>query len=143
MYSAAARYPAKHIQFATRCAAHWVGVTERQNPDARTAALAIWREIQNLVRRLHGIGGVPDVLADRIVQSAFREGFSTQWRWRPPMCRAERRRSERETMPSLAPGSAETASGHWITDVDDTYIGHEWSMSDLRAAISELEQPRE
>jgi hypothetical protein len=126
-YSAASRWPAKHIQFATRCAAHWVGVTERRNPEARTAALALWREIQNLVRRLRGIGGVPDVLPDRILQSAFREGFSTQWRWRPPMCRAERRHSERDT--GLAPASTKTAND-WIAVFDEMDVAHERSMSD-------------
>jgi predicted DCC family thiol-disulfide oxidoreductase YuxK len=136
-YSAASRQPAKHIEFATRRAAHWVGETERRNPDARTAALAIWREIQSLVRRLRGMGGVPDVLADRIVQAAFRDGFSTQWRWRPPMCRAERRHAERDIMPSLAPAPAETTNGHWIGDFDDAYIGHERFMSDPLIAVRE------
>jgi len=113
-YSAALRRPAKQIQFATRCATYWVGVTERRNPDARTAALALWREIQNHAARLRGIGGIPDVLDDRIVQAAFREGFSSQWRTRPPMGRAERRRSERAITPSLPPALVDPAD--WPID---------------------------
>ena len=108
MYSAASRRPAEHIQFATRCAAYWVGVTQWRNPETRTAARALWREILHLVGRLRGIGGVPEALDDRMIQAAFREGFSSQWRSRPPMCRAERRRSERELAARAAPASAES-----------------------------------
>jgi len=126
-YSAALRRPAKHIQFATRCATYWVGVTERRNPEARTPALALWREIQNLAGRLRGIGGVPDVLDDRIVQAAFREGFSSQWRTRPPMGRAERRRSEREIAVTLSPDVVEPAEWSW----DD---GLTWQVSSSTTA---------
>ena len=129
-YSAASRQPAKHIQFATRCAAHWVAVTERRNPEARSAALALWREIQNIVGRLRGMGGVPEVLADRFVQAAFREGFSTQWRWRVPMCRAERRRSERESIAGPGPASGKAEHDHWIAVFDAMDIDHEGSVSD-------------
>lgn len=128
-YYAASRRPAKHIQFATRCATYWVGVTERRNPEARTAALALWREIQHHAGRLRGIGGVPDALDDRIAQAAFREGFSSQWRTRPPMGRAERRRSEREGMPSLAPALFDPAD--W--PVDD---GLAWQVSSVTTALA-------
>lgn len=130
MYSAASRQPARHIQFATRCAAHWVGVTERRNPEARTAALALWREIQNLVRRLRGIGGLADVVSDRFLQAAFREGFSTQWRWRAPRCRAERRRSERGFMTGLEPDASEVENDLWIAVFDEMDIGDEQFTSD-------------
>jgi len=107
MYHAASRRPAEHIQFATRCAAYWVGVTQWRNPESRTAVRVLWREILHLVGRLRGIGGVPDALDDRVIQAAFREGFSSQWRSRPPMCRAERRRFERELTVGPAPTSTE------------------------------------
>src|SRR5262249_21007504 len=106
MYSAASRRPAEHIQFATRCAAYWVGVTQWRNPDARTAAGTLWRECLHRGGRFRGLGGVPAAF-DAQIPRALGGGFSSQGRSRPPMRRAERRRFERELTVGPAPTSAE------------------------------------